>query len=97
MTARLAALLLISLAVPLSTASAQQRTPTPSANELWKSYPLQTHPTPGSEAVDALPPIWPTGPTVHWPPPTPVDDLGDLHKVTRVLQIAPPLAPVSGP
>jgi hypothetical protein len=44
-TARLAALL-ISLAVPLSTASAQQRTPTPSANELWKSYPLQTHPTP---------------------------------------------------
>ena len=46
MTARLAALLLISLAVPLSTASAQQRTPTPSANELWKSYPLQTHPAP---------------------------------------------------
>jgi hypothetical protein len=43
---RLAALLLISLAVPLSTASAQQRTPTPSANELWKSYPLQTDPTP---------------------------------------------------
>jgi hypothetical protein len=45
-TTRLAALLLVSLAVPLSTASAQQRTPTPSANELWKSYPLQTHPTP---------------------------------------------------
>ena len=58
---------------------------------------LQTQPKPGSKAVDALPPIWPTGPTVHWPPPKPVDDLGDLHKVTRFLQIASPLAPVSGP
>jgi hypothetical protein len=58
---------------------------------------LRTYPKPESEAVDALPQIWPIGPTVHWPPPTPVDDLGDLHKVTRFLQISPPLAPVSGP
>jgi hypothetical protein len=58
---------------------------------------LQARPKPGSEAVDALPPIWPIGPTVHWPPPRPVDDLGDLHKVTRFLLIAPPLAPVYGP
>jgi hypothetical protein len=40
---------------------------------------LRMHPTPGSEAVAALPPIWPIGPTVHWPPPKPVDDLGNLH------------------
>ena len=58
---------------------------------------LRIHPTPGSEAVDALPQIWPIGPTVHWPPPKPVDDLGDPHEVTRFLQIAPPLTPVSRP
>jgi hypothetical protein len=58
---------------------------------------LRTYPKPGSEAVDALPPIWPIGPTVHWPPPKSIDDLGDPHKVIRFLQIAPPLAPVSGP
>jgi hypothetical protein len=45
-TARVASLLLIALALPLATASAQERTPTPSAEELWKSYPLQTSPTP---------------------------------------------------
>ena len=46
MTARVASLLLIALALPLATASAQERSPTPSAKELWKSYPLQTSPTP---------------------------------------------------
>lgn len=55
MTARLAALLLISLAVPLSAASAQERTPTPSANELWKSYPLQTHSTPPTRPTPQAP------------------------------------------
>jgi hypothetical protein len=45
-TARVAALLTIALALPLAMASAQERTPTPSAKELWKSYPLQTSPTP---------------------------------------------------
>jgi hypothetical protein len=45
-TARVASLLLIALALPLATASAQERTATPSAKELWQSYPLQTSPTP---------------------------------------------------
>jgi hypothetical protein len=58
---------------------------------------LRTGPKSGSEAVDALPPIWPIGRTVHWPPPKSIDELGDPHKVTRFLQIAPPLAPVYGP
>ena len=46
MTARVASLLLIAVVLPLATASAQERSPTPSAKELWKSYPLQTSPTP---------------------------------------------------
>jgi hypothetical protein len=50
-TARVASLLLIALALPLATASAQERSPTPSAKELWKSYPLQTSPTPQAPAA----------------------------------------------
>lgn len=52
---------------------------------------------PDSEAADAFLPVWPTGPAVRWPPRRPVDDLGDAHKVTRFIQMAPPLAPVEGP
>jgi hypothetical protein len=58
---------------------------------------LRARPKPGSAAADAFLPIWPTDPTVLWPPPRPVDDLGDAHKVTSFLQIAPPLVPVYGP
>jgi hypothetical protein len=61
-TARLASLLLIALALPLATASAQERSPTPSAQELWKSYPLQTSPTPQAPVAQparstAAPPV----------------------------------------
>jgi hypothetical protein len=58
---------------------------------------LQVRPNPSTEAVDALLPIWPTGPTIQWPPARPVDDLGDPHKVTRFLQIASPPVRVSEP
>lgn len=58
---------------------------------------LRARPKLGSAAADALLPIWPAGRTIQWPPPRPVEDLGDPHKVTRFLQLAPPLAPVSGP
>jgi hypothetical protein len=61
----------------------------------WPGLPARVNP--GTQAADALLPIWPTGPTVHWPPPRPVDVLGDPHKVTRFLQIGVPLAPVPGP
>ncbi|KAB1160981.1 hypothetical protein F6X68_06645 [Micromonospora sp. AMSO12t] len=58
---------------------------------------LRARPNPGSAAAGALRPIWPTARTVEWPPPRPVDDLGNPHKVTRFLQIAPPLVPVFDP
>jgi hypothetical protein len=48
-------------------------------------------------AAAALLPIWPAGPDVRWPPPRPVDNLGDAHKITQFLQIAPPLVPVYEP
>jgi hypothetical protein len=51
-TARVASLLLIVLALPLATASAQERSSTPSAQELWKSYPLQTSPTPQAPTAE---------------------------------------------
>jgi hypothetical protein len=58
---------------------------------------LRARPRPGSAAADAFVPVWPAGPTVQWPPPRPVDDLGDPHQVTRFLQIAPPSVPVFEP
>jgi hypothetical protein len=58
---------------------------------------LRARPQPGTAAADALLPIWPTGPTIDWPPSRPVDDLGDPHQVTRFLEMAPPLVPVHGP
>jgi hypothetical protein len=48
-TPRLALLVLISLALPLSTASAQGGTQTPSAKELWQSYPLDPSPAPADK------------------------------------------------
>jgi hypothetical protein len=57
---------------------------------------LHARANPDTEAADALLPIWPTGPTVHWPPRGPIDELGDPHKVTRFLQMAPPVVPVYG-
>jgi hypothetical protein len=58
---------------------------------------LQARPSPRSAAAEALLPIWPTGPTVQWPPFRPVDDLGDLHSVTQFLEIAPPLVRIYEP
>lgn len=59
---------------------------------------LQVRPEPGSDAERALIPIWPTDRTVKWPPSLPVDVLGDAHKVTRFLQMAPPQgSPPIGP
>lgn len=56
---------------------------------------LQARLRPGSKAAQAFLPIWPVGSTLEWPPPRPVDDLGDVHKVTQFLQVAPPaIAPV---
>lgn len=56
---------------------------------------LRARPKPDSAAADAFLRIWPSGPTVRWPPPRPVEDLGDPHKVTQFLQIALPIVPVS--
>jgi len=58
---------------------------------------LRAQPRPGSEAEHAFVPIWPVGPDIRWPPLRPVDDLGDAHKATRFLQIAPPVVPVYEP
>jgi hypothetical protein len=58
---------------------------------------LQMRPKPGSKADGAFLQIWPTGPTVRWPPPRHIDDLGDTHKITRFFQMAPPLVPVYEP
>jgi hypothetical protein len=58
---------------------------------------LQARPKPGSTADGAFLPIWPTGPAVRWPPSRPVDDLGDIHKVTQFFQMAPPQVPVYEP
>jgi hypothetical protein len=58
---------------------------------------LRARPNPVSKTATALLGAWPTGATVHWPPLRPVDDLGNPHKVTRFLQLAPPLVPVHGP
>lgn len=56
MTLRLALLFLIALAFPLSTASAQDGTPTPSAKELWQSYPLDPSPAPAAKPGAAASP-----------------------------------------
>ena len=58
---------------------------------------LRAGPKPLTPAAGALAPIGPTRPTVHWPPPRRVDDLGDPHKLTRLLMMAPPLLPVYAP
>jgi hypothetical protein len=58
---------------------------------------LRARPNPHSAAADTFLPIWPAGPTVRWPPPRPVEDLGDPHKVTRFLEIARPAVPLIGP
>jgi hypothetical protein len=58
---------------------------------------LQVRANPSTEAADVLMPIWPTGPTVQWPPPRSVCELGDPHKVTRFLQMAQPLIQVYEP
>jgi hypothetical protein len=58
---------------------------------------LQFRPTPGSDAEQAFISIWPVGDDVQWPPPLPVDVLGNTHHVTQFFQMAPPLVPVVGP
>jgi hypothetical protein len=58
---------------------------------------LRARAIPTSPAASALLPMSATGPTVHWPPPRPADHLGDPHKVTRFLELAPPVIPVAGP
>jgi hypothetical protein len=58
---------------------------------------LQARPKPGSVADEAFLQIWPTGPTVSWPPRRHVDDLGDTHRITRFFQLAEPEIQVYGP
>jgi hypothetical protein len=58
---------------------------------------LQVRPVPGIKADGAFLQIWPTGPTVRWPPRRHVDDLGGTHKITRFFEMAPPLAPIYEP
>jgi hypothetical protein len=59
----------------------------------WPGLPAR--PNPKTKARHALLPIWPTGPDVRWPPPRAVDELGEPHKITRFLEIAP-VMPASG-
>ena len=58
---------------------------------------LQFRPMPGSEAERAFISIWPVGDAVRWPPPLPVDVLGNPHRVTQFFEMGPPLIPVYGP
>jgi hypothetical protein len=44
------------LALPLPVAAAQERTATPSAEELWRSYPLEASPAPTASPQPAAPP-----------------------------------------
>jgi hypothetical protein len=53
----------------------------------WPGLPAR--PTPRTKASHALLPIWPTGAAVRWPPSRSVDELGDPHKITQFLEIAP--------
>jgi Ferritin-like domain len=46
-------LLLVCLALPAPRAAAQERTPTPSAKELWKAYPLDPSPSPSAAPAAA--------------------------------------------
>ena len=57
---------------------------------------LLARPRPRTKASHALLPIWPTGSGVQWPPPRSVDELGDPHKITQFLEIAP-IVPLIGP
>jgi hypothetical protein len=50
-----ALLFLVCLALPSQRAAAQDRTPTPSAKELWKAYPLDPSPTPSAAPAVASP------------------------------------------
>jgi hypothetical protein len=58
------------------------------------------HDWPGLEvrtrAVMSFLSIWPGGSTVRWPPPEPVDDLGDPHQITQFFMIRPPAARAGG-
>ena len=58
---------------------------------------LRAGPKPLTPAAEALMPIWPVGHNIQWPTPRPVDDLGDPHKITMFLIMAPPLEPVYCP
>jgi hypothetical protein len=58
---------------------------------------LQFRPTPGSDAEQAFVSIWPVGDDVQWPPPLPVDVLGNAHYVTQFFEMGLPLVRVYGP
>ena len=59
---------------------------------------LRVRPRLGTDAEHALVQVWPAvGGDVRWPPRLPVDELGDPHRVSRFLEMAPPLSPVYGP
>jgi len=58
---------------------------------------LRARPKPGTDAERAFVSIWPAGEDVRWPPPLPVDVLGNTHRITEFFEIAPPIARVVGP
>jgi hypothetical protein len=58
---------------------------------------LQFRPIQGSDAEQAFVSIWPVGDDVPWPPPLPVDVLGDTHHVTQFFEMGLPLVRVYGP
>jgi len=58
---------------------------------------LQFRPIPRSDAEQAFVSIWPIGDDVRWPPPLPVDVLGNPHDVTQFFEMAPPIVRVVGP
>jgi hypothetical protein len=50
---------------------------------------LEVRPIPGRKGDGAFVQVWPTGGVAQWPPPHPVDGLGDPHRVTELFQMRP--------
>jgi hypothetical protein len=44
---------------------------------------LQVQPIPMSRAGHCFVSIWPTRQTARWPPPFPIDGLGNQHRITQ--------------
>jgi hypothetical protein len=58
---------------------------------------LRARTRPGTDAESSFLAIWPTGGEVRWPPPVPVDVLGDIHQVTQFFEMRPPMVAPVGP